>query len=225
MGALTSFRARPVRVIYADDHEILRESFEIYLKGGEGLDIISTVSNGRQLIDCIQECQPEVVITDIQMPVMDGIEATRYISRHYPQIPVLALTVFSEEHKVLKMLEAGASGYLLKNAPRDEILEAIHTVRNGENYFCKSTSLLMAKLIGRSQFNLREQRPIPAFSEKEREIITHICEEKANKEIAQVMNLNQRTLESARERIFKKMGVRSTAGMIIYAIRHGLYQL
>jgi DNA-binding NarL/FixJ family response regulator len=225
MADLKPARLRSVRVLFADDHDILRETLQVYLKDDQDIEVVGVVTNGKELLDSIPVSRPDVIITDIKMPGMDGIEATRLISDQHPEIPILAFTVFGEEHMILRMLKAGARGYLTKNAPKEEMLEAIRTVLKGDNYFCKSTSQMLIRMIGKSHVNLRNLPPLPSFSEKEHLIITHICEEKSNKEIAHLMNLNQRTLESVRERIFKKMGVRSTPGMIIYAIRHGLYQL
>lgn len=217
-------RLRSVRVLLADDHEIVRNGIDLFLRGYQDLEIVGAFPNGRQLLDAIPDIQPDIIVTDIRMPVMDGIEAAHCITSQYPQIPVLALTGFCEEHIITKMLDAGASGYLLKNASREELVEAIRSVLSGQNYFCKNTNLILSRMIGRSRICMRDIRPLPTFSEKELQIIIHICEEKANKEIAYMMHLNQRSVESARERIFKKMGVKNTAGMAIYAIRHRLYQ-
>jgi DNA-binding NarL/FixJ family response regulator len=163
------------------------------------------------------------VITDVKMPRMDGVHATRHIAEHYPHIGIIALTMFDEEDLIVDMLEAGARGYLLKNADKEEIIDAVKSVYNNEPYYCKHTSHRLAQLVAHSKFNPARQKEKPVFNDREKEIITCICDGLTNKEIAAKIFLSVRTVEGLRMKILEKMQVKNTAGIIIYAIRNELY--
>ncbi|MCW3074601.1 MAG: two component transcriptional regulator, LuxR family [Flaviaesturariibacter sp.] len=209
----------------ADDHELIRQGFHLLLRNQEELKIVGEAQNGKELLEKIREAEPDVVITDIQMPLMDGIEATRKIKAEHPHIGVIALTMFNEDHLIIDMLEAGAQGYLLKNTNKHELSEAVHAVYHGGTFFCAATTSRLACLIGMSKFNPYRAKTRPKFSEKEILIMQMICGEKQNTDIAKELNMSVRTVEGYRERIFEKSEAKNIAGIAVFAIKHGYYKV
>ena len=213
-----------IQVVIADDHEVYRDGLKTLLNKLGEIEIVGEASTGKQLIAMCERTLPDVVLTDIMMPVMDGIVAAKYIAQHFPSVRIIALSMFNQDHLILDMLKAGASGYLIKNAHKNEIMDAIHCVYRNKPYYCTSTSHKLAKLIGTSEFgSAKDERQL--FSEKETEIIRLICEEKTTKEIADALNMSSRTVEEYRYRLKEKMDVKSIAGMVIYAIRNRIYKI
>lgn len=215
----------PIKIVIADDHEIFRDGFKVMLRKQEDVEIVAEAENGRELLRQVEAHQPEVVITDIKMPLLDGIEATREIKNRWPHIEIVALSMFDEENLVVDMLEAGAKGYLLKNTHKAEVLQAVKTVYKGETYYCNATSNKLAQLIAKSHFNPYKHIKKPTFSEKEIEIIKLICQELSNKEIANELGLSTRTIEGYREKILEKIEAKNIAGLVIYAIKNNIYQV
>lgn len=212
-----------IKVIIADDHEIFRDGLRLMLQKQPDITLLAEAEDGKELIEHIKHLQPDIVITDIKMPRMDGIMATRHIAEHYPTIGVIALTMFDEEDLIIDMLEAGAKGYLLKNSDKHEMVDAIKSVFNNLPYYCQHTSRRLAQLVAKSKFNPYKQQVKPEFNEREREIISGICEGLTNKEIANRLYLSVRTVEGLRMKILEKMNARNTAGIIIYSIKNDLY--
>jgi DNA-binding NarL/FixJ family response regulator len=212
-----------IKVLIADDHEIFRDGFKLMLSRNKYVELIGEAENGRELVQMARELQPDVIITDIKMPIMDGIEATRKIKAELPRIGIIGLSMFDEEEQIMEMLDAGASGYLLKNADKDEVQEAIRQVYLEKTYYCKGTSKKLATLVARSRHAGPRQEKID-FNEREISIIQLICEEYTNKEIADRLYMSVRTVEGYRQRLIERMQVKNTAGLVIYAIQHGLYR-
>lgn len=213
-----------IRLILADDHEIFRDGFRVMLRKYSEIELVNEAADGRELIRQVREHTPDVVITDIKMPVMDGVEATKILKREFPDLPIIALSMFDEENLIVDMLESGAKGYLLKNAPKEEIITAVNTVYKGQPYFSMHTSNKLAQIIAKSSFHPYKKAVRPDFSDKEIEIIKMICKEMSNKEIAAELNLSVRTVEGYREKIQEKMNVRNIAGIVIYAIKNDIYK-
>ncbi|MBA4167974.1 MAG: response regulator transcription factor, partial [Chitinophagaceae bacterium] len=179
----------------------------------------------KELISHTEQFKPDVVLTDIMMPVMDGIEATAYITKNMPQIGVIALSMFNQDNLILDMINSGAKGYLIKNAHKDEIIEAIESVYKNQPYYCRSTSLKLARLIAGSNMGNQAGKIRVTFTEKELAIIRMICEEKTSKEIGDKLFISIRTVDEYRIKIREKMAVKSMAGIVIYAIRNELFKL
>jgi two-component system, NarL family, response regulator NreC len=213
-----------IKVIIADDHEIFRDGLRIMLQKQPDIHLVAEAADGRELIDQVEQWQPDIVISDVKMPRMDGVTAARYLARHYPQIGIIALTMFDEEDLIIDMLEAGAKGYLLKNADKHEIVEAVKSVYSQEPYYCRHTSNKLAQMVAKSKFNPYKQKEKPEFNERESEIIVDICKGLTSKQIAEKIFLSVRTVEGLRMKIMEKMEVKNTAGIIIYAIKHSLYK-
>jgi DNA-binding NarL/FixJ family response regulator len=212
-----------IRILIADDHEIFRDGFRLMISKYPDIVLLAEAEDGRDLLELVKEHQPHVVITDIKMPRMDGVEVARYLAEHYPDIGIIALSMFDEDELIIDMLEAGAHGYLLKNADKTEVVEAIKTVYQQDTYYCKQTSGKLARMIARSKFNPHRKAIRPDFSEREIEIIQLICKEFTNKEIAEQLFLSSRTVEGYRIKIQDKMNVKNAVGLVVYAIKYKLY--
>jgi DNA-binding NarL/FixJ family response regulator len=215
----------PLKLVVADDHEIYLDGLKAMLKKQEDFEVVGEGSNGRELIAAVERTHPDIVLTDIVMPVMDGIAATQFLSKHKPLVNIIALSMFDQDNLIIDMLEAGAKGYLLKNANKSEIIEAIKSVYRNIPYYCTSTSSKLARMIAQSKFNPYKKINAPYFSEKELEIIRLICQEFTNNEIGQRLFLSGRTVEGYRVKILEKMNAKSTAGIVIYAIKNELYKI
>jgi DNA-binding NarL/FixJ family response regulator len=213
----------PINIILADDHELIRDGFTVLINKIPDINLIAEASNGEELINLIRQHKPDVVVTDIKMPILDGIEATRRISEEFPEIGVIALSMFDETSLIMEMFEAGARGFLLKNAQKEEIVEAIKTVNRGDNYYCRETSVKMARLLAE-----RVKKPHKAdeheLTETETVIVKLICQELSTKEIAEKLFVSTRTIDGHRINILKKTNSTNTAGIVVYAIRNKLFE-
>ncbi len=210
----------PISIILADDHELFRDGFTHLINKQPGFTLIAEACNGEQLVQLTQKFLPDIILTDIKMPVMDGIEATRAISKSFPQVGIIALSMFNDDDLLIDMMQAGAKGYLLKNAGKQEIINAINSVNKNSAYYCDDTSHKLAKLLSKNSLDdnycVREYN----LTEREKEIIIHICHGLSNKEISEKLFLSIRTIEGHRENIMKKTQVRKTAGIVRFAMEH-----
>ena len=211
-----------IKLIIADDHEIFRDGFKLMLSKFPEIKLVGEAANGRELLELIEKENPDVILTDIKMPVMDGIEATKKIAALYPDKGVIGLSMYDDDELIIEMLEAGAKGYLIKNAGKDQIIEAIKTVYNDEPYYCRTTSNKLTQMIAKSRFNPYKKTEKAEFSEREKEIIACICDEMTNKEIGDKLFISVRTVEGHRLKILEKMNVKNTVGLVVYAIKNGI---
>ena len=210
----------PINIILADDHEIFRVGFITLISKQPGINLVAEASNGRELIDLAEKWLPDVIVTDIKMPVMNGVEATAYISEKFPQIAVIALSMYNDEDILLDMIRAGAKGHLLKNAQKDEIIDAISSAYKNNRYYCRETLPILGKL--QENKTIDHNNTVNEFdlTEKEKKVVTLICREFSSKEIAKMLLLSSRTIEGYRETIMQKLQVRKTAGIIKFALSH-----
>lgn len=213
-----------IKLIIAEDQALFRDGLRMLLHNEADIAIIGEAANGQEVMDLLLKEKPDVVITDIQMPEMDGVELTRELQGVYPEIKVIALTMYQEEYLIVDMLEAGAKGYLLKSSTKEKIVEAIHAVHANGRYFCETTSLKLMKKIAGSKVVISHKEDANKFTETEKEIIAMVCQQFSSKEISEKMHLGLKTIESYRNKIFDKMGVKNMAGLVIYAIRAGLFK-
>ena len=209
-----------IRLLIADDHEIFRDGLALMLAKQDNIELLGEAEDGRELITLAEQLQPDVILTDIKMPRMDGIEATRLLVQKFPDVKVIALSMFDEENLIVDMLESGAKGYLLKNADKHEILEAINSVYQDKVFYCKSTSAKLASMIVRSRFNPYKKHEPIIFSDREKEIIKLICQQFTAQEIGEKLFLSKRTVEGYRIKILEKMNVKNTAGVVVFALKH-----
>jgi DNA-binding NarL/FixJ family response regulator len=214
-----------INIIIADDHTIFREGLKTVLKTVKHIYVAGDVGDGQSLIELALAIKPDVVLTDIYMPIADGVVATQQIKAGLPDTNIIALSMYDQDSMVAEMLQAGAIGYLLKNANKKSLVEAIETVANNTPYFCETITERLANMVnGKSPAQLKQVMP-QYFSDREKAIIRMICQEKTNKEIAYLLGISRRTVESHRLRIMDKIGAKSIAGVITYALSHGIYQL
>jgi DNA-binding NarL/FixJ family response regulator len=211
-----------INLLIADDHEIFRDGLALMLSKQKHITLQGQAEDGKELIELVKVHQPDIVLTDIKMPRMDGIEATKLLSAQYPDVRIIALSMYDEENLIVEMLEAGAKGYLLKNADKQEILDAIDQVFEDHVFYCKHTSATLASLIVRSKFNPYRKKEAIVFTNREKEIIKLICLQNTAQEIGDKLFLSKRTVEGYRTKILEKMAVKNTAGVVVYALRHDL---
>ena len=214
-----------IKVAIADDHEVFRIGLITMIGKSPGIHIVADAPNGRELLVQIKDTKPDVVIADIAMPVMDGIELTRQLAIQAPDINVIALSMFNADHLIIDILNAGAKGYLIKNASKQEVLDAIEAVYYNQTYYCRSTSMKLARLIANKLFDPNHKVEKEVFSQKEIEIMQLICQEMTNKAIGDKLFLSSRTVEGYRQKITEKTNSKTTAGIVIYAIRNGIYKI
>lgn len=214
-----------IKVVIADDHEIFRDGFRAMLRKQQDIELVGEAVNGQELVELVNETKPDVVLTDIKMPLLSGIDATRAILKQLPSTKIIALSMFDDDHLIIDMLESGARGYLLKNTSKAEIIQAIQHVYTGELYYCRSTSNKLVQLMAESKFNPYKDLEKPDFSPKEIEIIVLICQQFTTKEIAEKLFLSIRTIDGYRDKIQEKMKARNGAGIVVYAIKYGIYNI
>jgi DNA-binding NarL/FixJ family response regulator len=218
-------KTHAIRIIIADDHELMRSGIHNFCKTIPEFEVIAEATNGKELVEEVTKNQPDIIITDIKMPVMDGVAATAAIKAINPLIGIVAFSFFDSDFMIVKMLEAGALGYVVKNASKEELKEAIMNVYQGIPYYCDTTSSRLTTLIGASRFDPYKKTEKKSFDKKELEIIHCFCQEMTSNEVAMQLHNSVRTIEEYRGKIFAKMGVRNVAGMVIYAIKNGLFEL
>lgn len=217
-----------IKILIADDHQIIRDGIRALVKDAPDIEIVGEAENGRHAIEMLQTRHVDMVIMDVNMPEMNGIDATTQIAKLYPNIPVLCLSMHDEVEYISKMLQAGAAGYILKNSGKQELLNAIHKIRAGEKYFSSDVSyaMLMTYIGGMNQPGQVHQRGgskgTVQLTKRELEIIKLISGEMTNQEIADKLSISLRTVDTHRRNLLQKLGVKNTAGLVRYAIQQNL---
>lgn len=212
---------KKISILIADDHLIYREGLKMMLSADPQFWIKGEVNNGKELLLRVKQVVPDIIITDIKMPFMDGIEATKKLCRTYPGIRIIALSSFSEDYLIIEMLEAGAQGFLVKGIGHDELSKAIRTVYHHKPYFSMEITEKISRIIAGKNQDKKNLRHI-SLTEMEKQIVKLICKELTNKEIAARLSVGKRTVESYRIRIMDKLGAKSVASIITYALKSGL---
>jgi DNA-binding NarL/FixJ family response regulator len=215
-------RRPKIRIAIADDHQICRDGL-ISMLDLEVHEVVGEANNGIQIIELTNNVSPDIILMDIHMPQMDGIEATKIITARFPKVQVIALTMYGKQSYISEMLDAGASGYVLKSAFKAEIIESIQSVWKNKQYFCKSTSISISNLIRCKNKNSRARTAFD-LSETDIKIIRLLCDEYSSESIGRLLFLSKRTIDGARLRIQAKLNVSSTAGIVKFAIENGIYR-
>jgi DNA-binding NarL/FixJ family response regulator len=212
----------PIRVLVADDHAIVRQGICVLLAQYAGIRVIGQVSTGAQTLEQVSQLQPDVVLMDISMPGMDGLEATREIKTRWPKTQVVVLTQHESEEYVFPLLKAGASGYVLKKAGGDELVEAIRVVSGGGTFLDPS---IAQRVVEHALQAPDENSPAPRLTERESEVLRLIAEGLSTREIAEALKLSVNTVITHRSNIMEKLDVHNRAELVKYAIRKKLIQI
>ena len=211
-----------LRLLIADDHNMFRAGISNLLSKNEGIEMVGEASNGQEAISLTTELQPDVVLMDIHLPIMDGMKATKAITEQHPSVKVLALTSYEEAEYVVNMIRSGAKGYILKEAPIDELVLAIKIIAKGSSYFAEEISATIFSLLEKadSPSSLKQRAKRLEITGRELEVLQYIAEEYTNKEIAAKLFISPRTVETHRRNLIQKLRVKNTAGLVKYYFKN-----
>jgi DNA-binding NarL/FixJ family response regulator len=214
---------KQINLAIADDHKIFRNGLKAMLEDCPDFKLLIEASNGKELIGQLAAHTPDVILMDIKMPEMDGMQTTAYIHEHFKQIKILTLSMHNEDKYIVDMMKAGASGYLLKNAEPEEIIDAISTVYEKGFYFNEHLSVTLIKqLVGPGSYTDGAGQQTVDLNDREIEVLRLVCQEFSNQEIADKIFLSVRTVEGYRARLFEKTGSKNLVGLVIFAIKRGI---
>jgi len=209
-----------IRLILADDHHIVRKGLNLFLHTQKDLEIIGEAENGLIAVELAKKLNPDIILMDLSMPVLDGIEATKAILAQNPEAKIMILTSFSDKDHVIPALEAGASGYQFKDSDPDQLVHAIRSLYQGEKQLDpKVTSSLLSYLQGQ-----KEHQPIQELTKREKEVLKEITLGKSNKEIAATLYITEKTVKTHISNILSKLGLQDRTQAALYAVRNGLDQ-
>jgi DNA-binding NarL/FixJ family response regulator len=211
-----------IRILIADDHAIIRRGLRTLLEHEPGLEVIAEASDGREAIEVAQREHPHVVIMDIGMPNLNGIEAARHISETLRDTQIVVLTVHADEAYLLSALKAGARGYVLKSSAESEVVNAVRAVSQGKAFFSPKVSRILADDYTRYLQREEVEDPYELLTSREREILQLLAEGASNKDVATVLSLSPTTVICHRQHIFQKLNLHSLADLILYAVRKGV---
>jgi two-component system, NarL family, response regulator DegU len=215
---------KTIKIAIADDHALFRRGMASLLKTIPDFEVILEASNGQELVDQIPDCKPDLVIMDLKMPVMDGMQATEYIREKFPEIKVIVISMLDEDQFVYKLMELGANGYLLKDTDTEEVEMAIRTVLEEDYYYGPFLNKVMhRRFLDKSRKKEATINSKIHFTERELEIIQLVCDGLTTVQIADKVCLSNRTVDGHRNSIMDKLGVKNTAGVVVYAVKNQLY--
>jgi DNA-binding NarL/FixJ family response regulator len=212
----------PITIAIADDYKIFRDGLKLCFSSDKNLQVLFETDNGEELIEALKTQQPDIIIMDINMPLLDGMEATKIVRKKYDKIKILVITMYDNDKFIINLMENGAHGYLLKNAEPKEIIKAIYAVCENGYYFNDLVNkALLKKLVMKNNLKPSFNHNIE-LTEREQEVLKMICEEKTAVEIGKEIFLSPRSVEGIRTRLIEKVGVRNTAGLVMFAVKNGL---
>lgn len=207
-----------INILIADDHQLLIDGLRATLKDVEDFNIVGEVYNGYQVLEKLDAgIEAHIILMDINMPKLDGLECTRMVAKKYPDIGIIALSQYDEKRFVKRMVKNGASGYLLKDAAKDQLEKAIRTVHSGKKYYCERLSVRLVEQ------ELKEENTsslFPKLSKRELEVLNLICKEFSSQEISEKLFISYHTVESHRANLMYKAGVKNTAGLVRWAVEN-----
>ena len=213
-----------IRLLLVDDHEVVRSGLRMLLASENDFEIVAEAGSGEEAIAAVRQHQPTVVLMDIGLPDMSGIEATKAIKAQTPGTAVVALTIHEDEEYFFRMLEAGASGYVPKRAAPDELITAIRVASEGEVYLYPSLAKLLVKDYLITDPLARSQKAIDGLTDRERQVLAHLADGASNAEIGETLSISPKTVARHRENIMRKLNLRSRTELVKYAIRKGIIQ-
>ena len=210
-----------IKVLITDDHQIIIDGLKSLLEDKEQIEVIAEASNGKEALDILNLLQVDVVLMDIDMPVMNGIEATKQIKAEYPETKVIILSMYKESGLIKTLIQIGADGYLLKNSDKDELVDAITRVASGQQYFSPDVTMSLLNKTSEKQSQFQPDKRVSELTQREIEILKLITEGLSNKEIGDKLFISHRTVDSHRTNLMKKIGVNNIAGLIRFADKTG----
>ena len=215
------------KIVLADDHALFRNGLKVLLGGFSELSVVGEASNGKELISILSTTPADIVLLDISMPEMDGIEAAAIIVKEYPSIQIITLSMFGEEDYYFKMVSLGVKGFLLKNSTIDEVVSAVKSVAEGGSYFSNE---LLSSLVDSLQYAVTSQQQVSEeddndLSIREKEVLFQICKGLSNVEIGDKLYISKRTVDKHRANILAKTACKNTANLVVYAIKNGLVEI
>lgn len=212
---------RPIKVAIADDHALFRAGVKTALSSKKDIELIAEADNGMQLLHLLRHVEPDVILLDIQMPIMDGIQTLPEIRKVRPEAKVIILSMHNDHSMISKLMEIGANSYLTKNSDSETIYQAIRTCYDQEFFFNELTNkALLTGLRTKRADGIHHQEA--DLSDKEMRVLKLMCEEKTTKEIADIVEISPRTVEAIRDKLKTKTGAKSMAGLVMYAVKNGL---
>ncbi|MGL0815005.1 response regulator [Vibrio vulnificus] len=210
---------KPIRVVIVDDHQVVLDGFMARLEMEPEIDVVGSASNGLEALDVVKQHKPDVVLMDISMPILNGIEATRMIKAEWPEAKILMLTMHDNREYIMKVMQEGAVGYMLKEISAEKMVQAIKTVNQGSTYFCESVT----QTLFTQEIVPAAQRPNP-LSRREEAVLRLVAQGHSSKKIATLLEISYRTVETHRHNIKHKLDLNSTAELAKYALEQGLIE-
>ncbi len=210
-----------MKVFIVDDHNLFREGLSFLLSRDNEIAEIYEAKNGRELLDNLIKTKPDIILMDIEMPLMNGIDATREALKIYPESKIIALSMHANENYYSEMIDAGAKGFLLKNSKFEDVKKAITDVNNGNNFFSSDILTAIIKNLNKKKNPKKEV----VLTDREIEILYNICKGFSNNEIGEILNISKRTVDKHRENLLLKTESRNTAGLVIYAIKNKIFEV
>lgn len=204
------------RILVCDDHQLVLDGLKSLINGQDDINVVSTANSGREAIRQLEILKVDIILMDIDMPEMNGIEATKILKKDYPEIKIIILTMHDEKSIIQLLMDIGADGYILKNATQEELLQGIRQVKQGKKHFSPDVTIALLR-------NDKESSSVsPDLTERELEILKLIAEGFSNKEIGDKLFISHRTVDTHRTNLMKKLEINNIAGLIRYAIKHSL---
>ena len=210
-----------IQIVLADDHQLFRNGLKILLDAFKEFNVVGEAANGEEVVRIVSNCGCDIVLMDINMPLMDGIEATQRCIAINPNIKIIALSMYGEEEYYYRMVDAGAKGFILKDSDISEVKDAIFAVYNGGNYFSQE---LLYNVIQKIKTRETENK-VANLSKREKEILLKICEGMSNQEIADTLFISKRTVDNHRANLLSKTNSKNTASLILYAIKNKIIKI
>jgi DNA-binding NarL/FixJ family response regulator len=208
---------KKIRILLADDHAVVRQGFKMILSAQPDMEVVGEAANGREAVELAEQVKPDIVLTDVAMPELNGIEATRRLLASLPHSRVIALSMHKDSVYVREVLRAGARGYLLKDSGAEDLVRAIRAVASGESWLSPAVSNAVL-----DDYRRHVTDPIDLLTSREREVLQMLAEGKTNKEIAVILNLSVYTVDAHRGRIMEKLNLHSINELVRFAVRKGL---
>jgi DNA-binding NarL/FixJ family response regulator len=213
-----------IKVIIADDHALFRTGVKTSLGFYKDIEFLGEAENGMQLLNLVKFLKPDIILLDIQMPIMDGIATLPEVKKILPEVKIIMLTMNDDVSMISRLMEIGANSYLTKNSDSETIYQAIKTCYESEFFFNEYTNKAMLAGLRNKKNDVNAFADEADLSEKEKNVLKLMCEEKSTKEIADMVDISPRTVEAIRDRLKIKTGAKSTAGLILYAVKHGIVE-